>query len=76
MYDLLTGKSTWRIDGVLRPYHEVERLTRELKIQVDNLCQFLPQDKVHEFSKMNPRQLLTKTVEAVGAPELVEDQDK
>ncbi len=71
-----TGKSTWRLDGRVAAQKVVERLMAELRIQVGNLCQFLPQDKVHQFSKMNPKELLAKTVEAVGEPELVEDQER
>jgi uncharacterized protein (UPF0179 family) len=37
-----------------------------LNIQVDNLCQFLPQDKVADFSKMNPQLLLENTEKCVG----------
>ena len=36
------------------------------RIQVDNLCQFLPQDKVHDFSRQNSKGLLDSTVDAVG----------
>lgn len=46
-----------------------------MSFQTDNLCQFLPQDKVHDFSKMNPRELLAKTVAAFGEPDLKEDHD-
>ena len=47
----------------------------EFSFQTGNLCQFLPQDKVHEFSKMNSKELLYKTVEAVGEPQLKDDQE-
>jgi hypothetical protein len=30
-------------------------------VQLDNLCQFLPQDKVVEFARLNPQQLLEET---------------
>jgi hypothetical protein len=39
------------------------------------LCQFLPQDKVYDFSKMNPKELLTKTVAAFGEAELKSDHE-
>jgi hypothetical protein len=38
----------------------------ELGIQVDNPLQFLPQDKVGEFSNMNPVELLKHTEMAIG----------
>jgi chromosome segregation ATPase len=53
----------------------VQATAKKLNIQTDNLCQFLPQDKVHDFSKMNSKDLLARTVEAVGDTELKEDHD-
>ncbi len=44
---------------------EIEELVGDLNIQVDNLCQFLPQEKVAEFARMNPQQLLESTEKAV-----------
>jgi len=50
-------------------------LNKLLFSQTDNLCQFLPQDKVYDFSKLNPRELLGKTVAAFGEPELKADHE-
>ena len=70
------GKSLWKLDGENTNLRAIEKLASSLNIQTDNLCQFLPQDKVHEFSKMNAKELLTKTVEAVGEPQLKADQEQ
>lgn len=43
-----------------------------LFLQVDNLCQFLPQDKVQDFSKMNAQALLENTERSIGDPKLLE----
>ena len=69
------GKSTWRLDNKLVSQKTVEALVKELNIQTGNLCQFLPQDKVHEFSRMNPKELLVKTIDAVGEKQLKEDHE-
>lgn len=45
---------------------QIEDLVSKLNIQVDNLCQFLPQDKVADFSKMNPQLLLENTEKCIG----------
>jgi chromosome segregation ATPase len=45
---------------------QIEDLLRKLNIQVDNLCQFLPQDRVADFPKMSPQQLLENTEKCVG----------
>jgi len=64
------GKSLWMLDGKKVGLREVERLVAKFRIQVDNLCQFLPQDKVHDFSRLNSKGLLDSTVDAVGEVEL------
>jgi len=66
------GKNTWTVDGKKVGLREVERLVAKFRIQVDNLCQFLPQDKVHDFSRLNSKGLLDSTVDAVGEVELKE----
>ncbi|CEI92827.1 hypothetical protein RMCBS344292_07077 [Rhizopus microsporus] len=55
----MIGKST--------TYKEVLNIVHSLNIQVDNLCQFLPQDRVAEFAE---------TQEAVGEKQLYEMQQK
>lgn len=49
----------------------VIELCRELSIQIDNLCQFLPQDKVVEFAAMTPVELLKSTQRAVASQEMI-----
>ena len=43
---------------------------RSFSIQLDNLCQFLPQDRVVEFAAMDPVRLLQSTLQAVAPPEI------
>ncbi|TMW55892.1 hypothetical protein Poli38472_008540 [Pythium oligandrum] len=59
------NKSTWQLDGRDATLKQVTNLMESAKIQIDNLCQFLPQDKVGEFSRMNPMQLLKATENAI-----------
>ena len=47
------------------PKFKIEDLVNSLNIQVGNLCQFLPQEKVSEFARMNPQELLENTEKAV-----------
>ena len=44
----------------------MEATVSNLNIQVGNLCQFLPQDKVADFAKMSQQELLENTEKAVG----------
>jgi len=68
----LTGKSTWQMSGKKCSEKEVKECISKLRIQVDNLCQFLPQDKVHDFSRLNNKGLLDSTIDAVGNTDLKE----
>ncbi|XP_046478425.1 structural maintenance of chromosomes protein 5 isoform X1 [Neodiprion pinetum] len=70
------GHTQWMLNGKHVSLKEVEQLTKSLNIQVDNLCQFLPQDKVQDFSKMNPQELLENTERSVGDPILLEYHTK
>ncbi|KAI7875309.1 P-loop containing nucleoside triphosphate hydrolase protein [Lichtheimia hyalospora FSU 10163] len=65
------NQSSWRLDGKPSPQNRVMAVISELNVQVDNLCQFLPQDKVAEFAQLTPTALLTKTQEAAGEKELL-----
>ncbi|XP_050458298.1 structural maintenance of chromosomes protein 5 [Cataglyphis hispanica] len=66
------GTSKWMINGALSSAKAVQEFTSSLNIQVDNLCQFLPQDKVQDFSKMDAQALLENTERSVGDPKLLE----
>jgi chromosome segregation ATPase len=64
------NKSTWWLNGKERTHKRIKETMAKLKIQVDNLCQFLPQDKVVEFAAMTPVQLLEQTQQAVADPKV------
>lgn len=51
---------------------ELEALMRTFSIQIGNLCQFLPQDRVVEFAALNPVDLLFQTEQA-AAPQYMVD---
>lgn len=64
----LNGKST--------TLKHIKKVMQHLRIQIDNLCQFLPQDKVVEFSGMEPIELLNKTLQAAAPAEVVTQQQE
>ncbi|KAL9554740.1 hypothetical protein MBANPS3_002683 [Mucor bainieri] len=68
--------STWRINGKSCTFKEVQAIVNGFNIQVDNLCQFLPQDRVAEFAELTPALLLQRTQAAAGKAELHEMQQK
>uniref|UniRef100_A0ACD5VN02 Uncharacterized protein n=1 Tax=Avena sativa TaxID=4498 RepID=A0ACD5VN02_AVESA len=64
------NKSEWLLDGDSVPKKEIIDVIKTFNIQVNNLTQFLPQDRVCEFAKLTPIQLLEETEKAVGDPNL------
>ncbi|RKO90906.1 P-loop containing nucleoside triphosphate hydrolase protein, partial [Blyttiomyces helicus] len=62
----------WKIDGVATSEKSVKALVKGLNIHVDNLCSFLPQDRVAEFAGMNPYDLLKETQRAAGDANLTD----
>ncbi|KAF2873069.1 structural maintenance of chromosomes protein-like protein 5 [Massariosphaeria phaeospora] len=62
------NKSAFYLNGRSTSQKEVMTLAREFSIQIDNLCQFLPQDRVADFAKLEPVALLKETQRA-AAPE-------
>ena len=58
--------------GVPTTVTKVAEAVAALNIQLDNLCQFLPQDRVVAFAQMSPCELLLETEKAFGARELFE----
>ncbi|KAK4177026.1 putative structural maintenance of chromosomes protein [Triangularia setosa] len=59
------------INGSRASHKDVQRLMRRLRIQIDNLCQFLPQDKVAEFAGLSSVELLEKTLHAAAPQEMI-----
>lgn len=55
--------------------NKVYELAQSFAIQIDNLCQFLPQDKVSEFAALTPVELLYSTQRAAAGPEMIEWHD-
>ena len=66
------NKSAFSVDGKPQGKKAVMELARSLSIQIDNLCQFLPQDKVVEFAAMTPVELLRSTQRAVASQEMID----
>ncbi|RWR76688.1 structural maintenance of chromosomes protein 5 isoform X1 [Cinnamomum micranthum f. kanehirae] len=64
------NRSEWLVNGKTVAKRDVVEVIQRFNIQVNNLTQFLPQDRVCEFAKLTPIQLLEETEKAVGNAEL------
>eukprot|EP01129_Flabellula_baltica_P003603 TRINITY_DN13357_c0_g1_i1.p1 TRINITY_DN13357_c0_g1~~TRINITY_DN13357_c0_g1_i1.p1 ORF type:complete len:1058 (+),score=274.98 TRINITY_DN13357_c0_g1_i1:334-3507(+) len=56
----------WYCNGRKVTKTQIAKITKKLNIQVDNLCQFLPQDKVVSFAAMDSKKLLVETEKAIS----------
>lgn len=65
------NSSRFRLNGKEATHKAVQGLMRDLSIQVDNLCQFLPQDRVVEFAGCTPVDLLHETLRAAADPQML-----
>ena len=68
--------SEWHLNGSLATKVEVKALIDSVNIQIDNVCQFLPQDKVVEFAKLDQYELLKETEKAVGSDGMFADHER
>lgn len=66
------NKVEYLIDGRKENKKRVMDLARSFSIQVDNLCQFLPQDRVVEFAALSPVELLAQTQRAAAPEQMTE----
>lgn len=51
------------------------KFTQSYNIQIDNLCQFLPQDRVVEFAGLSTIELLKETQRAAAPPEVLKNHE-
>lgn len=67
----LTRKITFNhsyfyINGELTTQKKYSDLIREIQIDISSLCTFLPQERVGEFCKMDPRELFNEVIKNTG----------
>mmetsp|Transcript_31165 Transcript_31165/g.47542 ORF Transcript_31165/g.47542 Transcript_31165/m.47542 type:complete len:1125 (-) Transcript_31165:528-3902(-) len=62
------GSSTYYLNGDQTTAKDIRKIVSDVyHISVDNLCTFLPQDRVGSFSSFNPKQLLEETEKSLSA---------
>lgn len=65
-------KTTWKIDHRAVSESELKRSLKDFNIQLDNLCQFLPQDRVSKFADLKSEDLLKEIERSYSNGELLE----
>ncbi|KAF2722203.1 putative ABC/SMC5 protein [Polychaeton citri CBS 116435] len=66
------NKIQFAVNGDKANKKAVRDLARSFSIQVDNLCQFLPQDRVVEFANLSAERLLEETQRAAAPDYMIE----
>ncbi|KAF2083526.1 putative ABC/SMC5 protein [Saccharata proteae CBS 121410] len=64
------SKSTFFLNGEQTNQKAIASLCKSFSIQIDNLCQFLPQDRVVEFAGLSPVALLEQTQKAAAPDQM------
>lgn len=59
-------ESKWRLNGNRSDEKSIRKLVLSFNIQLDNLCHFLPQERVAEFAGLSPEKLLLETERTIG----------
>ncbi|KAL5529915.1 SMC5 [Sanghuangporus sanghuang] len=72
----MTSQQSFTLNGSQTSGKEISARVEALGIQVNNLCSFLPQDKVAEFAQLSPQQLLRATQRAAGDERLLKWHDE
>ncbi|GJQ14728.1 hypothetical protein GpartN1_g6519.t1 [Galdieria partita] len=49
---------------------EIQSLCKSYNVQLDNLCVFLPQERISNFTSMEPKELFRRSLEAIGGSDL------
>ncbi len=70
------GSSTFFIDNMKTTAKEVTTLAHHYDIQLDNLSQYMPQEKIADFVALKPDELLQITVRSLGGTQKVEQLTK
>ncbi|KAM9994805.1 hypothetical protein ACTFIY_001004 [Dictyostelium cf. discoideum] len=68
--------SEFHINGKTISKNDLITTIKKLNVQVDNLCQFLPQDKVVSFASMSPTELLIETEKAININNMYENHQE
>lgn len=65
-------ESFWTVDGVECDVKHVREICKRFEIKLDNLCVFLPQERVIEFARMTPEKLLFEVESVLEDKSLLE----
>lgn len=68
----LKNSSLWLLNGSSTAYTKIQQIYAELRININNICNYLPQEKVAEFTRFSPEELFRTFVETYHEQDMVE----
>lgn len=72
-----TQRSTkWFLDDVLVPYKRIQKIYNSFNIDINNICNYLPQEKVNDFSKYTNEDLFRTVTEIYKNDEVSKSIEK
>lgn len=71
VFNKVNKKSIWYVNNTHKKQAEYVLFVESLNVNVDNLCQFLPQEKVSEFASLSSEELLIYTLDSQGDKTIV-----
>ncbi|KRH92617.1 Structural maintenance of chromosome protein SMC5/Spr18, SMC superfamily, partial [Pseudoloma neurophilia] len=66
----------WFLDNILTKWTKISELYENLKIDISNFCNYLPQEKVSEFSKCSPEELFKIFIEIYSDKKIEKNIEK
>lgn len=66
-------KTQWEINNRSATENDIKKLLKSYNIQLDNLCQFLPQDRVSKFADLKAEDLLKEIERSYKNGEMLEE---
>lgn len=70
------SKTDWLVNGISYTEIGMRKFLKDYRIQLSNLCQFLPQDRVARFASLKPEELLKEIERLYEQGELLEQHNK
>lgn len=69
-------ESVWLLNNAKATELSIRKLVKSFNIQLDNLCHFLPQERVAEFAGLSPEKLLLEMERTLGDGHLLEKHEQ
>lgn len=66
-------QTIWKLNGGTVQKKDITEFINSLHIEINNLCQVLPQERVVEFSRLTPKELLLSTEKSIGDVDLYDN---